>query len=99
MIDELILKLETQGYNHAEAKSLSQRLAAAEIIREQLLCWLETDVETDCRYEEFSVFALMRERGFTYPNALNTIAWLYRNPEAARKALASGTDRITRGER
>ena len=99
MIDKVKEKLKGSGYEEKAAQSLAERLAASEVIREQLLKWVENNEETDCRYEEFSVFALMRERRFTYPNALNTIAWLHNAPDIARKALTSGVDRIVKGER
>jgi len=99
MVDRVVAKLMASGYEEKTAQSLGARLTASIVIHEQLLQWVENNEEVDCRYEEFTAFTLMRERGFTYPNALNTIAWLHNAPEVARKALASGVDRISKGAR
>jgi len=92
----IVEKLMELDYTERSAKALSERLIKSDIIREPLMCWLETGEETDCFYEEISAFALMRERRFQYPNALNVIDWLHRDPQAARQALSRGVDRIIR---
>ena len=97
MLDRIKQKLMQSGYDEKNAQSLSARLVDSEIIRKPLLKWLKTGEESDCSYEEISAFGLMRERKFTYPNALNTIAWLHKDPKTARMALASGIDRIAKG--
>ena len=82
------------GYSEINAQSLAERLGVSTIIREPLMRWLESGEETDCSYEDITAFALMRDRGQTYPAALSSIDWLSREPERARKALTSRIDSI-----
>lgn len=93
----IVQKLIQSGYSEKKAQSLGERLNASDKIREQLLVWIETNEESDCVYDNISALALMRERGFTYPAALSTIAWLYRDPQAAHKMLSSRVDYIVGG--
>ena len=92
----IVEKLKQSGYTDKNAQSLGMRLNASDRVRAQLLRWIENNEVTDCIYENVSALELMRERRFTYPAALSTIAWLYRDPEAAYKMLSSRVDYIER---
>ena len=95
---KIVEKLIESGYKEKIAQSLGAKLAISAVIREPLVFWLKNDEETDCSYEEISAFRLMRERKFSYPNALNVIDWLHRDPKTARQALSSGIDRVIGGK-
>ena len=95
---KIIKKLLILGYKEKSARSLGAKLAISTVIREPLVHWLETGIEVDCSYEEFYALKLTKERGFSYPNALNVIDWLHREPENARRALSSGIDWIVGGK-
>jgi hypothetical protein len=98
MIDrvQLISKLQNNfNYSQAGAESLaSDVLKMPETLRLLAEKWLNDGTETDYSVEGFSVLTLMQEKGFNYLNALNVIAWLAREPEAAKKALSRPFDRV-----
>jgi len=95
----VVEKLISIGYKEKIAHLTAGDLMASTLIREPLVKWIETGKETDCVYEEFSAFRLMRERRHKYPGALVAIAWLHRDPETARKALTSGMHIIERSKK
>jgi hypothetical protein len=98
MIDhsQLISKLQNDfNYSRAGAESLaSDVLKMPEILRLMAEEWLNDGTETDYSVEGFSVLGLMEKKGFNYLNALNVVAWLMREPDAAKKALSRPFDRV-----
>ncbi len=51
--------------------------------------WVKDRKTVDITIESFSTLALMAEKGFTYPAALIAMDWLLKEPETAKKQLAS----------
>jgi hypothetical protein len=103
MIDKgrLIERLRTQcGYSESGAKSLAGDAAAMpDKFRQMAARWLDDGSETDYSLEGFSVFGLMKSKGFNYLNALNALAWLAREPDEAKAALSRPYDRVVGGGR
>jgi hypothetical protein len=94
--DKLTEKLRTQyGYSESGARSLADDAEAMPGEFKQMAArWLDDGTETDFGFEEFSVFGLMKSKGFNYLNALNALVWLTREPDKARTALSRPYDRI-----
>jgi len=90
ILKNVVEKLIEMEYTEKNARDLASRLTGSSPIRKSLLHWIGTGEYAECFYEEISALTLMRERGFTYPNALSVIGWLHREPETAREALSEG---------
>ncbi|MCL2410842.1 MAG: hypothetical protein FWC97_04285 [Treponema sp.] len=84
----VVEKMMSIGYKEKLARDMAVDLIASAPIREPLLHWIKTGEEMDCVCEDVSALALMRERNYTYPNALDIISLLHRDPERARYLLS-----------
>lgn len=79
-----------RGYNENRAELVARELINidAELI-DPLNKWLDDGKETEVEYEGVSLMHLMRQSKLTYPAALLSIDWIYKDAETALPILKS----------
>ena len=73
-----------RGYSEKDAELVSADLEVIdERLKSALEKWLETETEINVSVNDISIKALMERRKFTYPAALLTLDWIYKEPKIA----------------
>ena len=73
-----------RGYSEKDAELVSADLEVIdERLKSALEKWPETETEINVSVNDISIKALMERRKFTYPAALLTLDWIYKEPKIA----------------
>ena len=73
-----------RGYSERLAISVSKELLSLnENLSPLFNDWLDNGKETDYSVGDFSISALMTQRGLKYPAAILTMDWIIKEPEVA----------------
>lgn len=87
--------MDDQGYSDREAEVAAQGLLESQpVIREAYATWRETGVLPEFNIAGMTGQMLMERYGLKPVAALLTLDWLLVDPEAARRAIAQGMDRV-----
>lgn len=85
---EILIK---RGFTPKQAENLSHELPEVDgRLKPSLDKWLQDGIETDYSAEGFSLMDLKQKYGITYPAALLSIDWLFKEPEKAVKCIKKG---------
>lgn len=87
IITETLLK---RGYDEKSANLVAKDLQdLSHPLDKYLQQWIEDEIISDFKVDNYSVVGLMKERSMTYPAALLTMDWIIKEPDKALKSLMS----------
>ena len=82
--NEIKTILVNRGYNEKDAELVSADLEKIDVrLKNALDEWLQTETEIDVQVNDISIKLLIEERKYTYPAALLTLDWIYKEPKIA----------------
>lgn len=88
---DILKALIEHGYSEKQAMHTAQELMElSESLKTLLARWMEQNEESDYAAEGFTLLELKQKFEMTYPAALLTIDWLLKEPDMAKKAIATG---------
>lgn len=78
-----------RGYNEKQASLVAIELEMIDTnLFEPLQLWLKDETITDAEYKGLSLTRLMQKYQMTYPAALLSLDWVYKEPEKALEKLS-----------
>jgi len=79
-----------RGYNEKHATLAASGLEKVDAnLVEPLRLWLKDETMTDVEYKGLTLIRLMQTYQMTYPAALLSMDWVYKEPEKALEKLSS----------
>lgn len=88
---------EREGYDKASARSAAKKLVKLDArVKSAFEAWAETGIVKDVSISgaDFTARELMEQLGFQPVAAYLLMDWLIREPDAAKRALAGGADKV-----
>lgn len=88
--ETIIETLLQRGYDEKSANLVAKDLQdLSHQLDKYLQQWIEDEIISDFKVDNYSVVGLMKERSMTYPAALLTMDWIIKEPDKALKSLMS----------
>lgn len=88
--DEIKEVLIQRGYNKTDAELMARELVLIDShLNEPLELWLELKEESEVEVKGISLKKLMQRNKLTYPAALLSVDWIYKEPDIALSVLKS----------